>query len=178
VHVLGPRVVRAARNGGSLVELLQRVIADGGRARVRTFAGLWRAIGDHEELLEENRAVIDDLHPGPSLGELVDSRDQGRVLIGPGTTLESTVVRGPAVIGSRVQLRHAYIGPYSSIGDDVEIDGAEVEHSVILPGASIKHPGDRLEASVVGRGARVLRDFGLPRALRLRIADGDEVCLA
>lgn len=179
VHVLGPRVVREARSGGNLVELLGRVLADGGRARARSFSGSWRPVCEHEDLLEANRVVLDDLHPpGPPEGELVDSRVQGRVLIGPGTRLESTVVRGPVVIGSRVQLRHAYIGPYTSIGDEVEIEGAEIEHSVILPGAIIENLGGRLEASVVGRGAKVFRDFALPRAMRLRIADGDEICLA
>jgi glucose-1-phosphate thymidylyltransferase len=178
VHVLGPKVMRAARVGGSLLELMSRVLADGGRARTRRFDGSWRPVAQDEELLEANRVVLDDLHPGPCQGTLTGSRIQGRVVIGPGTRLESTLVRGPAVIGSRVRLKHAYIGPYSSIGDDVEIEGAEVEHSVVLPGAVIKHLGVRLEASVVGRGAKVFRDFTLPRALRLRIADGDEVCLA
>ena len=179
VHVLGPRTVRAACGGaGTLVDLLRRVLADGGRARARPFEGSWRPVARHEELLEANRVVLDDLHPGPVQGELIDSRIQGRVLIGQNTRLEATTVRGPAVIGSHVQLRHAYIGPYTSIGDGVEIEGSEVEHSVVLPGAVIKHLGGRLEASVVGRGAKVFRDFTLPRAMRLRIADGDEVCLA
>jgi hypothetical protein len=39
------------------------------------------------------------------------------------------------------------------------------------------HVGGRLVASVVGRDARVFRDFSLPRALRLRVGDGTEVAL-
>ena len=42
----------------------------------------------------------------------------------------------------------------------------------------IEHLGGRLEASVVGRGARVYRDFALPRAYRLRVGDGNEISLA
>ena len=52
-----------------------------------------------------------------------------------------------------------------------------MEHSINLPGASIKHLGKRLEASVVGPGAKVFRDFGLPRALRLNVGEGAEVSL-
>lgn len=178
VHVLGPRLIAEATGGGCLAELLDRVVAAGGRARARTFGGAWKQVARTEELLEANRFVLDDLHAGPWRGELVDSRVQGRVSIGPGAVLESTVVRGPAVIGSRARLRHAYVGPYTSIGDEVEIEGAEIEHSIVLPGAEIRNLGGRLEASVVGRGAKLFRDFALPRAMRVRLADGDEIALS
>lgn len=178
IHVLGPRLVREAANGGCLDQLVDRLLTAGGRARTRPFEGTWKYVGRTEELLEANRLVLDDLHGGPWRGELIDSRIEGRVSIGPGAVLESTVVRGPCVIGSRARLRHAYVGPYTSIGDEVEIEGAEVEHSIVLPGAVIKHLGGRLEASVVGRGAKLFRDFALPRAMRVQLADGDEIALS
>jgi glucose-1-phosphate thymidylyltransferase len=59
----------------------------------------------------------------------------------------------------------------------VVVEGAEIEHSVVLPGASISHLGGRLEASVIGPKSRVFRDFRLPRALRLTLGEGAEVCL-
>ena len=43
--------------------------------------------------------------------------------------------------------------------------------------ASMLHVGGRLVASIVGRHARVFRDFSIPRALRLQVGDGDEVAL-
>jgi glucose-1-phosphate thymidylyltransferase len=59
----------------------------------------------------------------------------------------------------------------------VDIEGAEIEHSVVLSGASISHLGGRLEASVIGPKSRVFRDFRLPRALRLTVGEGAEVSL-
>ncbi len=88
-----------------------------------------------------------------------------------------SVVVGPTVIGPNVQIADAYIGPYTAIGADARIEGAEIERSIIAPGASITHVGGRLVASVVGRDARVFRDFSLPRALRLRVGAGTEVAL-
>jgi glucose-1-phosphate thymidylyltransferase len=76
-----------------------------------------------------------------------------------------------------VEISDAYIGPYTSIGSGVVIENAEVEHSIILPGASIRHLGGRLEASIVGVDARIFRDFRLPRALRLNVGEGAEVAL-
>ena len=73
---------------------------------------------------------------------------------------------------------HSYVGPYTSIGRDVLIEGAELEHSIVFPGARIQHLSSRLEASIVGAGARVFREFRLPRALRVTVGDGAEVSLA
>jgi len=81
------------------------------------------------------------------------------------------------IIGPDVEISHAYIGPYSSIGRGVVIENAEVEHSIILPGASIKHLGGRLEASVIGAEARIFRDFRLPRAFRLNVGERAEVAV-
>jgi glucose-1-phosphate thymidylyltransferase len=177
-HVLGPRLVREAAGGGSLAEIVERLLAGGGCARTRPSDGAWKQVARTDELLEANRVVLDELEPGLWRGELIESRVEGRVSIGPGAVLESSVVRGPSVIGSRARLRHAYVGPYTAIGDEVEVVGAEIEHSIVLPGAVIRHVGGRLEASVVGRRARLFRDFALPKAMRVRLADGDEIALS
>jgi glucose-1-phosphate thymidylyltransferase len=71
----------------------------------------------------------------------------------------------------------AYIGPYTSIGSGATIEGAEIERSIISPDASIQHVGERIVSSLVGRGARVFRDFSVPRAMRLQVSAGDEVAL-
>jgi glucose-1-phosphate thymidylyltransferase len=74
-------------------------------------------------------------------------------------------------------VRDAYIGPYSAIGADVVVEGTEIEHSIVFPGAELRFVGTRLETSIIGKGARVVRSFGVPNALRLSIGDGAEVAL-
>ena len=74
-------------------------------------------------------------------GEVIDSTIQGAVSIHPTARVESSIIRGPAIIGAGVRLRDAYVGPYTSIGNDVLIEGAEVEHSIVMPEASIRHLG-------------------------------------
>src|SRR5919201_1664739 len=88
---------------------------------------------------------------------------------------EDSLIRGPAIIGPRVQLRRAYVGPYTSIGPDVVIEGAEVEHSIVFAQAELRFIDSRIETSIIGQRARVTRSFAVPRALRLSIGDGAEV---
>jgi len=101
----------------------------------------------------------------------------GLVQIDPSAELRSTVVRGPAAIGARARIEHAYIGPYTSIGADAIVEGVEIEYSIVCEGASITHIGKRLEASIVGRHACVSRDFRLPHAIRLQVGENARIAL-
>jgi glucose-1-phosphate thymidylyltransferase len=165
-----PHVTRLA----DVVEVLWRA---GGHVHVRMVRSWRRYDGAIENLLELNRMVLEGLEVDhePQVGE--GTRVQGRVVIDPTARVRASIIRGPVIIGARAQVEDAYIGPYTSIGADVQVQGAEIEHSIVLDGASICHIGERLEASIVGRRARVFRDFSLPRAMRLHVGDGVEVAL-
>jgi glucose-1-phosphate thymidylyltransferase len=160
-----------------LETLVERVGRRGGRVGTCSATAWWRFRGGTEALLEGNRFALEGRCADYNRAQLADSEIQGAVTVHPDARIESSVVRGPAIIGARARLRDAYVGPYTSIGEDVVIEGAEIEHSVVLAGASITHLAVRLEASVIGPRARVFRDFRLPRALRLTVGEGAEVCL-
>jgi glucose-1-phosphate thymidylyltransferase len=183
VAVIGPAVTEA---GGALDAFPQcglEVVADrvrelGGTVRTQTATGWWRYRAGADALLEGNLFALECLTADYDGATVVDADIQGAVIAHPSSRIESSVVRGPAVIGPGARLRNAYVGPYTSIGRDVVIEGAEVEHSIVMPEASIRHLGGRLEASIVGARAQVFRDFRLPTALRLNVGEGAEVSLA
>jgi glucose-1-phosphate thymidylyltransferase len=176
-----------------VVALAERLVDGGGRLHIERVRGWRRYTGEVADLLELNRLALDALPhesagvvgaahnvggPGGSaLAIQSDNRIEGCVEMHPTACVQSSVIVGPAIVGPGALVLESYIGPYTSIGADVRIEGAEVERSIILPGASITHIGGRLVGSVVGRDARVFRDFSLPRALRLNVGDGGEVAL-
>ena len=101
--------------------------------------GWWKDTGQVQDMLEANRLILDDLEERID-GELIDSRVEGRVVIEPGARLERSTVRGPAIIGAGAAVIDAYIGPYTAIGDDVRIENAEIEHSIVLAGSAVDQP--------------------------------------
>ena len=183
VAVLSADAIEAARSldvpTDFVAETLAEAIGDrGGCVRTQWVHNWWRFRGGGADaLLEGNRFALEGQSADFAGAQIVNSTVQGPVVAHPLARIESSIVRGPAVIGARAQLRNAYVGPYTSIGDDVIVEGAEIEHSIILPGASISHLGGRLEASVLGPKSRVCRDFRLPRALRLTVGEGARVSL-
>jgi glucose-1-phosphate thymidylyltransferase len=148
------------------------------RGSLEVLAADWRAYaGDPVDLLELNRIVLDRLEIDHRHTSSNGNQIEGRVAIHERASVRASVIVGPAVIGPGAQIADAYIGPYTSIGTGARIHGAEVERSIVAAGASIMHVGSRLMSSVVGRDARIFRDFSLPRALRLRLGEGTEVAL-
>jgi glucose-1-phosphate thymidylyltransferase len=129
------------------------------------------------DLLEGNRRMLEELSTSYDEGSLLASELQGKVVVHPTARLERTLVRGPAIIGPGACLTDAYVGPYTSIGPGVVIEGAEVEHSIILSGAEVRFAGTRIASSVIGERARVARTFALPTATRLSVGAGAEIVL-
>jgi glucose-1-phosphate thymidylyltransferase len=184
IYIFGPGVLDLAgdRDGPEDWDLqiagaADRLAEAGGRVEVRPVQDWWRYRRRPDALLQANRFFLSGIRGGPTDAWLENTDLQGPVVLHPSVRLTSTTVRGPVIIGPDAEISDAYIGPYSSIGAGVVIENAEVEHSIILPGASIKHLGGRLEASVVGPQARIFRDFRLPRALRLNVGEGAEIAL-
>lgn len=161
-----------------LLAVVQRMVELGGRVRALPATRCWRFTGARDSALEINRFLLEDVAVQTPECELLETVLQGPALIDRSAILERSTVRGPVVIGPRTRLLDAYIGPYTSIGDDVYVEGAEIENSILLSGSCIRHLGGRLEASVVGPEASICRDFRLPRAVRLHVGEGARVGLA
>jgi len=149
----------------------------GDRARHRAIEGCDLRRCDRTSVLAANRIVLERLEPTSRRTSLVDtdSEVQGRVVVGRGVRLHRSIVRGPAVIGPGADLSHAFIGPYTAIGADVRVEGAEIEHSIVLPEARIRFLDTRLASSIIGRGACVERRITTPRSLEMMLAGGAEV---
>jgi glucose-1-phosphate thymidylyltransferase len=184
VCLLGPGMLRrldreaVASQKVELADLVERLIAhDCSRVHVRVVREWRRFAGDALDLLDINRAVLDALDDHVPLLQDGGNRFEGSVFVDATASVTSSVICGPVIVGPGAYIADSYIGPHTAIGAGVHIEGAEIERSIVLAGASILHVGGRLVASVVGRDARIFRDFSMPRAMRLQVGDGDEVAL-
>jgi NDP-sugar pyrophosphorylase family protein len=148
------------------------------KAGVVELQPLWSYDGTVDGLLEANTMALDELKRGRIGVDLSNASVQGRVQIDPSAELNGAKLRGPAFIGAGARVVETYVGPYTTIGAGVTLEGVEIEHSIVLPEAQIRYPGRRLEASLVGEGAQIGRDYSLPSALRLRVGPGSEIQLS
>jgi glucose-1-phosphate thymidylyltransferase len=157
-----------------ITDAIQRLVDDGHTVEPHVVKGWWKDTGRLEDMLAANRLVLDTIESRVE-GELIDSQVDGRVVVESGARLERCAVRGPAIIGARAELKDCYVGPYTAVGEDCRIDNAEVEHSILLSGASVCDLAGRMESSLLGRNVRIGRDQRQPRAYRFLVGDNSEI---
>jgi glucose-1-phosphate thymidylyltransferase len=181
--MLGPRAQEVLDNGmprshdsRGLVDVL---LAGGCRVAVCDAPKQWSYSDSTERLLAANRMVLDDLPAPPVDGGFLDGTAvHGRVAISPRARVSSSTLYGPIVIDHDAVVEDSYVGPYTAIGRGVTISGAELDNTVVLPFAEIRHPGMRIEASIIGERAAITRSFELPKGLHLRLLPGSRVILS
>jgi glucose-1-phosphate thymidylyltransferase len=174
IHDAARAIDPSPRGELEITDAIQYLVDSGRRVEPHVVRGWWKDTGRLEDMLEANRLVLDTIATKVE-GEMIDSQCDGRVVIAPGARLERSTVRGPAVIGARAHLIDAYVGPYSAIGEDCVIESAEVEHSILLAGSSVRHLDGRMEASLLGRNVHIARSDGQPRAYRFMVGDNSEI---
>ena len=182
VYLFAPAIFDAARtlkpswrDELEITEAIQELIDRGSDVRSEVVGGWWKDTGQLADMLEANRLVLEEIETRIE-GEVDDaSRVEGRVVIEAGAVVSGSVVRGPAVIGSGARIEDAYVGPYTSIGEDVRICRSEVEHSIVLAGSVVEDLGTRMEASLLGREVKLTRSDGMPKTLRMLVGDKSEI---
>jgi glucose-1-phosphate thymidylyltransferase len=174
IHDAARAIDPSPRGELEITDAIQYLVDSGRRVEPHVVKGWWKDTGRLEDMLEANRLILDTISARVE-GEMIESQCDGRVVIEAGAKLERSTVRGPAVIGARAHLIDAYVGPYSAIGEDCVIEQAEVEHSILLAGSSVRHLDGRMEASLLGRNVHIARSDGQPRAYRFMVGDNSEI---
>jgi glucose-1-phosphate thymidylyltransferase len=166
----------SARGELEITDAIQCLIDQEKRVEACQLDGWWLDTGKKDDLLEANRIILDTRLTPSILGE-VDEQSQvsGRVQIGSGTKLVNCTIRGPVIIGNDCYLEHCFIGPYSSIGDNVKLVDVDLDHSVILQGAKVIGIHQRIVDSVIGQRAQLTVAPRRPKALRFMIGDDSQI---
>ena len=174
IHEAAKAIEPSPRGELEITDAIQWLVDSGRRVEPHVVRGWWKDTGRLDDMLEANRLILDTVQRRLD-GELIDSQVDGRVVIEAGARLERATVRGPAVIGAGAVVRDAYIGPYTAVGDRCVIEGAEVEHSILLEGASVRGLDGRMESSLLGRDVAISRGARQPRAYRFMVGDQSEI---
>lgn len=170
----------SSRGELEITDAIQTLIDQQKKVEAAQLKGWWLDTGGKDDLLEANRIILDTyLTTGLRealcpllLGEAdAQSRLIGRVQIGAGSKVVNSTIRGPVVIGEDCYLEHCFIGPYTSISDGVTLIDADLEHSVIFPGARVVGIHQRIVDSVIGQRAQLIAAPRRPKALRFLIGD-------
>lgn len=144
----------SARGEFEIPDAITWMLNNGCKVVAGEIHGRWKDTGKPEDLLDANQLILDRMQmrvEGRVEGEL-----HGKVGIGKGTFVErGSKIVGPALIGENCTIKAgAYIGPYSSIGNNVTLENANVENSIILNHNFI-NTNTKIKNSIIGENSRI-----------------------
>jgi len=174
IHDAARAIKPSDRGELEITDAIQWLVDNGKRVEPHIVRGWWKDTGRLDDMLEANRLILDTIERRID-GDLHETQVDGRVVVEAGALLERSSVRGPAIIGAGAVVRDAYIGPYTAIGRHCVVERAEVEHSILLEGSSVKNLDGRMESSLLGRDVTIYRGDRQPRAYRFMVGDKSEI---
>lgn len=176
IHEVIKDLKPSARGELEITDAIQCLIEKKKPVSARELKSWWLDTGKKDDLLEANRIILDTTLNPDSKYEITDnSKIIGRVKVGENTKIINSTIRGPVIIGNNCHLENCFIGPYSSIADDVYLKEIDLEHSVILKSAEVIGIEQRIVDSVIGQRAKIHFVPKRPKALSFMIGDDSQV---
>ena len=142
-------------------------------------SGWWKDTGRPEDLLEANRLVLSSISTNIE-GTIDPSVSiEGEIIIGKGSVIDSNCrLRGPIIIGENCHITSdTYIGPCTSIGNEVKIRTGQIEYSILMDNVEI-NCACRIVDSIIGRNTQIFSSEGnRPKGHKLIIGDQSYITL-
>ena len=170
IHSAIDRISPSKRGELEITDAIQELVFMGKRVRSFVLDSWWLDTGKKDDLLTANAIVLDEWGKKDITGTVdKSSRVLGRVTVAKTSLVKGSTVRGPVVIGEHTIIENSFIGPHTSIGDNVRVINSSIEHSVVMNGSEVLNI-DRLEESLIGRRVRIVKN-SRHGALRLMLGD-------
>lgn len=179
VHQAVKSINPSARGELEITDAIQWMIDKGYKVGAEVIGGWWKDTGKPDDILEANRLILEDIDRDVSGAKVVDETSQisGRVKIGKGSEIINSKIVGPVIIGNKVKVVDSYIGPFTSLSDEVEIKKTEIEYSVVLENTEIENIKGRMQRCLIGKGVKIYHSKDLPRVYEFIIGDHSKVGL-
>ncbi len=159
-----------------ITDAIQLLLEHGYKVGYAFVEGWWLDTGKKDDILYANALLLDERVKRDIRGKVIRSKVEGRVIVEEGARVVDSVVRGPAIIGRDCVVECSFIGPYTSVGPGSRVVDSSVEYCVLLEGVHVEGV-ERLEESLIGRHARVVKGKDRRRVYKLSIGDYSEVVL-
>jgi glucose-1-phosphate thymidylyltransferase len=176
IHWAIANIQPSARGELEITDAIQYLIDQQKSVASFRLEGWWLDTGKKDDLLAANQIILDTCLELTIEGAIdADSKISGRVHIGKDSQIINSMIRGPVTIGNNCLIKNCFIGPYSSIADNTTLIDIDIEHSVILKGATLEGISDRIVDSLVGERAHLKVAPQRPKALRFMIGDDSTI---
>lgn len=178
-HIAAENIRPSFRGDYEISDIHTYLAQNGYKVEWREIKNWWKDRGDPRDLLEGNKLVLSHLAPAKREGAVEPTvKIEGKVEIGQGTRIGGkTLIRGPVSIGEYCLIKDSYIGPFTSLGNKVEMHGGAIEHSLVFDDVSIVTPAKIID-SVIGAGTTIsAKHFEMPEGNKIIVGENSNLAI-
>ena len=166
-----------AKGEYQITDAIQRMIVRGLHVAPVEVEGWWKDTGKPEDILDANRLELLRLRRDVA-GTVENSRLVGDVVLEEGATVRDSTIFGPALIGAGSLVQDAYVGPFTTLGDDVRLIDAEIEYAVVGARSVIRDVAARIQGSLIGEEVEISSAGRRPSTHQLTVGDKSRLILS
>jgi len=161
-----------------ITEAIQYLIDKNCLVQHKLLNNWWLDTGKKDDLLSANRIVLDEFTTFDNKAKTCsDSKIEGRVEADETSEIINSTVRGPVIIGKNCIIKNSYIGPFTSISDNVRIENSEIENSVVMRKSRISGVKGRITESLIGSEVNIESAKCIPNTHKFLIGDNSDVTI-
>ncbi|PIV13513.1 MAG: glucose-1-phosphate thymidylyltransferase [Candidatus Huberarchaeum crystalense] len=157
------------RNELEITDAIQWLIENKFKVPAKITDGWWKDTGKSEDMIDANRLILDSLKE-QNLGNVENSKIEGRVFIDKDTKILNSTIRGPIIIGRNCEINESYIGPYTSVGNFCKLKNTEIENSIVLDKAEISDV-KKIYDSLIGKEVKIFKKQTIPKGKKFVVGD-------
>jgi glucose-1-phosphate thymidylyltransferase len=178
IHKAVRDIAPSKRGELEITEAIQYLIDKDFTVQHKLLGSWWLDTGKKDDLLSANRTVLDEFTQSCNKGTTCsDSKIEGRVEVDETSRIINSTVRGPVIIGKNCTIKNSYIGPFTSISDNVQIENSEIENSVVMSKSRISGVKGRITESLIGAEVNIESAKSIPNTHRFMIGDNSDVII-
>lgn len=156
-------IKRSARGEYEISSIHSHLLKQGMKVGYKEITGWWKDTGQTEDLLIANKLLLDKMKDTDFVNNATIEAGaivSARVRAGQGSRLgKNAEIRGPVIIAENCVLQNCVVGPYVTIGAGTEIDGANIQNSIILDSSVIRLPIN-ITNSLIGKKVQLIKRQG------------------
>ncbi|SCG83242.1 glucose-1-phosphate thymidylyltransferase [Proteiniborus sp. DW1] len=153
------------------------LIDNGYKVTYNISRSLWLDLGTPKDILYANQYILSGIKS--NIKGLVNEKSiiTGNVFLAENSKIYNSIIRGPVIIGSNTIIENSYIGPYTSIMNNVKIIDCQIENSIILDKCFITRVMNIIDSSIIGENTNIVSQNTCKRANSFILGNDSNIIL-
>ena len=101
----------------------------------------------------------------------------GNVSLAEGSKIYNSIIRGPVIIGNNTIIENSYVGPYTSIMNNVKIIDSQIENSIVLDKCTISRVMNIIDSSIIGENTSIISYNSCKRSNSFILGNGSSLII-